>query len=146
MEFTRATLYLLLNSPKPLWLVGADLSEADLRGADLREADLREADLHRAYLGEADLRRASLPDANLSGAYLRGANLRDANLSDANLTGADLSAANWFSIGLYIPLPARSSFPYWATTALNSQSYSVSLQPRHGLAPAAVTRPNATMP
>ena len=50
MEFTRSTLFLLLNSPKPLWLVGADLSEADLRGANLREADLREADLSGADL------------------------------------------------------------------------------------------------
>ena len=39
--------------------------------------------------------------------------------------------------GIIQAVPIRSSRPYWATTALYSQSFSESLQPRHGFAPAA---------
>lgn len=60
IEFTRKELCFLLNSRKPLWLVGAGLSGAVLAGAGLAGANLREANLSGsiligANLGEADL-------------------------------------------------------------------------------------------
>lgn len=77
MELTRAELYLLLNSPEPLWLVEIDLAGANLNRANLRGANLRSTDL-RANLAGADLRIANLGAADLRGAYLIGADLEGA--------------------------------------------------------------------
>ena len=98
MEFTRAQLYLLLNSPKPLWLHGADLHEVDLRGAGLTganlvEARLRGANLFGAILSNARLRGADLRGADLVAARLRGADLREANLQGAVVTDRQLGRA-----------------------------------------------------
>jgi uncharacterized protein YjbI with pentapeptide repeats len=65
MEFTRKELYFLLNSPKPLWLVGADLSKAVLNRADLSGATLFGTSLAGAkLLDEASLRGAVMPDGS----------------------------------------------------------------------------------
>lgn len=88
-----------IQSGKPLYLVGANLSGADLVSANLSGADLRTSDL-----SHADLYGANLSGANLFGAYLLGADLRQADLRDADLRktflgktdlrGANLSTAN----------------------------------------------------
>lgn len=75
---------------EPLWLVGADLTDANLSGADLSGANLTGALLDGA----------SLADAKLHDAVLREASLRRANLSAADgllpqqLAGADLTGAS----------------------------------------------------
>ncbi len=102
MEFTKYELYDLLNRPGPLWLVGADLSEAYLKSVNLEGANLTEANLQEAYLDSANLRnttlvgtgffRAFLRGASLEGAYIR-ADLRRAILGGANLTRADVQDA-----------------------------------------------------
>jgi len=85
------TIYQLINSSiqsgKPLWLVGANLTEAYLMGADLGGANLSGADLSRANLSRANLVRTDLSGANLSGADLRGSILGGANLSGTNGRG-----------------------------------------------------------
>ncbi len=77
-----------IQSGKPLYLVGANLSGANmvsvnlsganlfgayLSGADLRKADLSEADLRKTFLGKTDLRGANLRTANLDSVLLDGA-------------------------------------------------------------------------
>jgi uncharacterized protein YjbI with pentapeptide repeats len=64
--------YTLLNQPKPLWLVGIDLSQtnlsgirfqgANLTGANLALADIRYADLQGVNFSDADLTAASFLD------------------------------------------------------------------------------------
>jgi uncharacterized protein YjbI with pentapeptide repeats len=61
MEFARSALYLLLNSPKPLWLAEADLSRADFKGATLIRANLR-----RAAMDDTDFTGAILHDGGVS--------------------------------------------------------------------------------
>jgi uncharacterized protein YjbI with pentapeptide repeats len=99
MEFTREGFYLLLNAAKPLWLVGADLSQGDLRWANLHKANLTRSDIGGADLRWANLSEAALIGANLSKSVLTEANLREAdlrwaNLSHAQLQGADLTGVN----------------------------------------------------
>ena len=94
MEFNQKELYQLINLvDSPLWLVGADLSEANLSRAPLREADPAWSNLHGADLRGADLEGASLRNANLAHADLRNANLKEANLEGANLEGVKLQGA-----------------------------------------------------
>ena len=78
-----------IQSGKPLYLVGANLSGANLVSADLSGADLRTFDL-----SHADLYGANLSGANLFGAYLFGADLRAADLREADLREADLREAD----------------------------------------------------
>ena len=101
-----AILYVIndsIQSGKPLYLVGANLSGANLVSADLSGADLRTSDL-----SHADLYGANLSGANLFGAYLFGADLRAADLREADLwktflgktdlRGANLSTAELDSV------------------------------------------------
>ena len=92
-----------IQSGKPLYLVGANLSGANLVSANLSGSDLRTADL-----SHADLYGANMSKANLFGAYLFGADLREADLSYADLRktflgktdlrGANLRTANLESV------------------------------------------------
>ena len=118
MEFSRQGLYLLLNAPKPLWLVRADLSGADLRWADLFKANviranLSSADLRWVNLGGADLSGADLTEANLRGAEMQGARLNWANLNSAELYEANLQSAHLVSARLESALgrTGRSGIP-----------------------------------
>ncbi|NJN83995.1 MAG: pentapeptide repeat-containing protein [Caldilineaceae bacterium] len=121
---TSPELYVILNQPGPLWLVGMDLSNQNLVGANLWRANLRGAnlqgsdltgvilmgaemtsanlsnadadlaDMQVADLSNAQLRNTSLRDANLINSRLEGANLEGADLSGADLTGASLANAD----------------------------------------------------
>ena len=92
-----------IQSGKPLYLVGVNLSGANMVSVNLSGADLRTSDL-----SHADLYGANLSGANLFGAYLFGADLRKADLSEADLRktflgktdlrGADLRTANLDSV------------------------------------------------
>jgi len=120
MEFTRRELYLLLNSPLPRWLVGADPSGADLHRVDLSGAILTRANLERAIVTKASLRGADLTDARMEGSDLTGANLEgadlsnacmiDAKLADADLRQADLRGAHLRGAELRGTIPTQANF------------------------------------
>lgn len=94
MEFTQKELYDLLNRAGPLWLVGADLSDANLMYVNLQGAILVMANLNGANLERADLRNARLEGVSLRDAMLRRANLENAFVQ-ADLLGAWLGGANF---------------------------------------------------
>jgi uncharacterized protein YjbI with pentapeptide repeats len=76
MMLSQEMVYLLVNlsiqSGKPLWLAGADLSGMNLEGAPLAGA----------YLAGANLKKTNLRGANLQGADLDGAELEGASYDD----------------------------------------------------------------
>ncbi len=80
-------LYLLLNQPDPLWLVGINLSGVDLSFAELRQANLKGPDLSGADLSTTAVAGAFYDDNTIwpdgfdpqaAGALLLGTGPQDA--------------------------------------------------------------------
>ena len=84
-----------IQTGKPLYLVGDNLSGANLVGANLSGANLSMSDL-----SHVDMYGANMSGANLFGAYLLGADLRGADLSKADLRKAYLGKTDLRSTNL----------------------------------------------
>lgn len=85
----------LLNRPKPLWLVNADLSGLDLSNANLEGADLTNANLSFARLSNANLSNTKLEKANFYGGTVNFANFMNANLHSCKMSNVNIRAADF---------------------------------------------------